>query len=447
LTEIDDDEGRLRGFLELLTGGQVVSLTRQVRWRPAWFADVRRGDELLHLHVRGDRRSDVLPFPSLQREADILSVLAAGGIPVPHVHGMCPDPPAIVMDAVPGVRDVMRLPAEQARSVAEEYVELLAKMHRLDVGDFAAIGLHVPTTREEIGLGMLDAYRPLYERTKAGPEPLIEFAIDWAERNVPRHRTMPSFVHFDAGQFLHENGRITALYDFETCLVGDPMMDLAALRMRDPAEPVGADLTYLFRHYARVSGNDVDLEAVRFHTVVFALVGVMALAGTMLDPLPGSPHLEYLWWDLMQRRTLVWALAECAGVQVDRPDPPVAATTQLTPMLRMVEDTVAQLTAPDRQTRYQQRSLTLLIQCVLAADSTRQALDAETTAEISAVLGQPLADLRSAEQALEDVIATGAIADEPALIQALARQVERQVFALAPLADRVRGYDLAPAVL
>jgi aminoglycoside phosphotransferase (APT) family kinase protein len=447
LNAVDGEDDRLRRFLEDLTGGRVVSLTRQVRWRPAWFADVRRGDDLLHLHVRGDRRSDVLPFPSLQREADILRVLEAGGIPVPHVHGMCSDPLAIVMDAVPGVRDVTKLPAEQAQALAEEYIELLAKVHRLDVREFAAIGLEVPNTPERIGLGMLTAYLPLYRRTKAKPEPLVELAIAWATKHVPRHRTVPSFVHFDAGQFLHDNGQITALYDFETCLVGDPMMDLAALRMRDPAEPIGADLTQLFRHYAQVSGAEVDLEALRFHTVVFALVGVMALAGTMVDPLPGSPHSEYLWWDLMQRRTLVWALAECAGVQIEPPRPAASAASPLTPLLRMVDDAVAQLAPTDRQARYQQRSLALLVRCALSADSTRQGLNADTVAEISAVLGRPLADLREAEEAAERAITAGGREDDPALIQALARQVERECFALAPLAERVAGYNLAPAVL
>jgi hypothetical protein len=87
------DEEKLRRRIEELTGGRVISMQRQVRWRPAWFADVQRGDTLLHIHVRGDRKSDILPFPELRREADILQVLEQHGIPVPHIYGMCDDPP------------------------------------------------------------------------------------------------------------------------------------------------------------------------------------------------------------------------------------------------------------------------------------------------------------------------------------------------------------------
>ncbi|MCU1592943.1 MAG: aminoglycoside phosphotransferase [Frankiales bacterium] len=401
------------------------------------------GEQLLKLHVRGDRASDVLPFPSLQREADILRVLEAGGVPVPHVHGMCPDPPAIVMDAVAGIRDVSQLSVDDARAVAEEYVELLAKIHALPVADFAAIGLDVPRDADGIALGMLEAYVPLYTRTKARPEPLIELALAWARRNVPQNRTTPAFVHFDAGQFLHVDGRITALYDFETCLVGDPMQDLAALRMRNPAEPLGADLQDLYRHYALAAGRPVDLDAVRFHTVVFALVGVMALAGTLVDPLPGSPHLEYVWWDLMQRRTLVWALAECVGVEVSRPQ--ALATTGPDPLLLMLADSIAQLEPTSRQQRYQQRSLALLTACAAAVSAVRSDLDAQLLLEAAPLVGAH-ADAASAELALEELVLKGDDAHDGALVQLLARQVERSVLAHAPLADRLVGYDLAPVV-
>ncbi|HEY2332719.1 MAG TPA: phosphotransferase family protein [Acidimicrobiales bacterium] len=441
------EEDRATAFLEGLTGGRVVKIKRLARWRPAWFVDVELDGELLRLHLRGDRRSDVLPYPSLQREADILRVLEAGGIPVPHVHGMCPDPLAIVMDAVPGTRDVTRYGEEQQRALAEEYVSLLAEIHRLDLDPFVAVGIDRPTTPEEIGLGMLDAYMPLYRRTKARPEPLVEFAIAWARRNVPLHRTRPSFVHWDAGQFLHEGQRIHALYDFETCLIGDPMMDLAALRLRDVAEPLGADLTHLFHHYEAASGEPVDLDVVRFHTVVFALVGVMALAGPMVAPQAGSPHFEYLWWDLMQRRALVWALAECIGVDVERPSPPTPAPTAAAPMLAMLEDSIAQQPPATGFDRYQQHALAQLARCLIRLDAVGPELDRQTTDEMGAILGRTFADRAEADAELEGFVQAAGPEADAALVRCFTRQVERTVFALEPVADLVDGFDLAPARL
>lgn len=441
------EEDRLTAFVEQLTGGAVVKVKRLARWRPAWFVDVQQADGLLRLHVRGDRRSDVLPFPSLEREAGILRVLGAGGVPVPYVHGMCPDPWAIVMEAVPGVRDVTRCAESTAVAIAEEHMELLVRMHALDLAPFVALGIEEPRTPEEIGLGMLAAYLPLYERTKAAPEPLIEFAIAWVRRNVPRHRTRAAFVHWDAGQFLHDGERITALYDFETCLIGDPLMDLAALRLRHPAEPLGADLTHLFRHYEAVSEEPLDLEVLRFHTVVFALVGVMALAGPMVAPQPGSPHLEYLWWDLMQRRALVWALAECAAVAVPLPPEPVPAPTPAARLIRMLEDSLAQLGPAAGHVRYQQQAALSLARCLSRYDEVGPSLAHDDLEEISALLGRELPDRTAADRALEEFVArVGADADEP-LVTLFVRQVERQVHALEPLADRVAGYRLPPVDL
>jgi aminoglycoside phosphotransferase (APT) family kinase protein len=445
------EEDKATAFVERLTGGRVIKIKRLSRWRPAWFLDIEReGQPLLKLHLRGDRRSDVLPFPSLQREADILRVLESGGVPVPHVYGMCPDPLAIVMEAVPGVR-AMSGPEDEQRIIAEEHIALLARIHQLDPALFAAIGLDLPETPVEIGLGMLDAYMPLYNRTKAAPEPLIEFAISWARRNVPKNRTRASFVHWDAGQFLHEKGKITALYDFETCLIGDPLMDLAALRLRHPAEPLGADLTQLFRHYEEVTGEPIDVPTLRFHTVVFALVGVMALAGPMVEPQDGSPHLEYLWWDLMQRRALVWALSECLGVSVDMPAAPSIGApgqpSRVEPMIRMLNDALAQHPPTAGMGRYQQQATALLGQCLLQSDLVGPELDAATCVEYGAILGETVSGVREAQAVMEPFVLKAGPESDVALIRCFARQVERMVFALQPVADRVTGYALAPVTL
>src|SRR3546814_10676833 len=80
-------------------------MERQVRWRPAWFADVEKNGEIIELHLRGDRAGDVAIFPELKREADIMQVLFEHGIPVPKIHGYLVDPPCIVMDSLPGTRD------------------------------------------------------------------------------------------------------------------------------------------------------------------------------------------------------------------------------------------------------------------------------------------------------------------------------------------------------
>jgi hypothetical protein len=70
----------------------------------------------------------------------------------------------------------------------------------------------VPWTPEGIALAFVDANEVLYRRTKHGAEPLVEWALRWARRNVLADRTRPAFIFADTGQFLFTGGTITELY-------------------------------------------------------------------------------------------------------------------------------------------------------------------------------------------------------------------------------------------
>ena len=97
-----DADQKVRAWLERELGGTVVAFDRQARWRPAWFADVSRDGRLRRYYVRGSRGGNFLEMITLAQEADVNRVLLKHGVPVPAVHGMIDDPPAIIMDRLPG---------------------------------------------------------------------------------------------------------------------------------------------------------------------------------------------------------------------------------------------------------------------------------------------------------------------------------------------------------
>src|SRR3546814_12490437 len=94
----DDAVARIRAFVEEVTGGRIVRMERQVRWRPAWFADVEKNGEIIELHLRGDRAGDVAIFPELKRETALIKVFFAHGIPGPKSLGTPFDPPFLSID-------------------------------------------------------------------------------------------------------------------------------------------------------------------------------------------------------------------------------------------------------------------------------------------------------------------------------------------------------------
>ena len=67
---------------------------------------------------------------------------------------------------------------------------------------------------------------------------------------------------------MFDEGRITGLLDFEHAHVGDPMMDLAALRIRDTLKNLG-DLAEIGARYEAVTGVASTTTSIEYHTVLY----------------------------------------------------------------------------------------------------------------------------------------------------------------------------------
>jgi aminoglycoside phosphotransferase (APT) family kinase protein len=429
----EDAMARLKAFVEKVVGGKIVDIERQVRWRPSWYVDLQKDGAIRRIYLRGDRTGDVAIFPDLKREGDVMSILERHGIPVPHIYGYCEDPPCIVMDTLPGTRDMEdeRDPAVRA-SIGREYMRAVAAMHALPLEPFAAIGIHAPRTAEDIALVGLNAYLPLYHRTKSRPEPLLEFAIAWLRRNVLAHRDRPCFIQFDSGQFLFDQGRMTGLYDFEFSMIGDPMMDLATMAMRKAVEPLGSPFEELCEEYARASGEPVDRQAILFHTLQFATLGAMQFAGTVGRGVPGDPHSVYLEWNLSLSQGILIALSELLAVPLPTVPPLAERSAGNAALIAKIMDTLSTIHGAepiDENAKDQtQHMLALLQRYDLVGQSARD----QDLAEIGALLGRSFADVEAAELALETHVRQADAAEDAALFRLLAAIHARRIQVATP---------------
>jgi hypothetical protein len=438
---------RLHAFVEEITGGRIIRMERQVRWRPAWFADVERDGEILHIHLRGDRAGDVAIFPDLKREADIMRTLHDHGIPVPRIHGYCEDPPCIVMDTLAGTRDVFDGTDEAQRmAIGREYMAAVAAMHKLPLEPFVEAGVELPEGAEGIALVGLRAYLPHYRRTKCRPEPLLEFVIGWIERNVPKHRTRASYVQFDSGQFLVENGKMTGLYDFEFSMIGDPMTDLATMAMRNSIEPLGRPFPELCRYYEEATGEPLDHGAVRFHNLLFATLGTMQFTGTVGDPKPGDPHSVYLEWDLSLRKTILLALAELMGVELPKVEPISPDSGNFPALIAALADTIGTIQTADAIDESRKTQALELVEWLSHEDRMAGEARARDITEISAYLGRSFESIVVAEAALEAHIHTASPDEDHALFRLLATLEERRMSVFGPtkIGHSARNVMLVP---
>lgn len=442
----DDENALLSSQIERLTGGKVVALERQPRWRKAWYATVTRDGADVPIYVRGDKQIDAEPFPGLDREAAILGLFAKGGLPVPHVYGMARDPIGIVMDRVPGTRDVAEAADDAERQrLAEGYIDILARMHRLDTAPFVAAGIEKPEGAEAVALAYVNPHIPLYRRTKRSAQPLVEWALKWVRRNVPRHRDRACVIHGDPGQFLFADGRITCIYDFEATHIGDPLHDLAAMRTRHGTEPLGADPEHLVRYYSQITGEQVDLKALSFHTAAFMLTVALSLAGPLTDPKPADMQLEYLTWDLMCRRALLWAIAEHMGVQIT-PSPALEMPDGRSARVGHVLDaTIARIDSGGSSManvdRDSARVLALWARGEAMAGAAHEAADMDRAA---AILGFRPASWRETDVAMERFVEAAGPEQDAALFDYFARQIEDQVAEALPIQERLALYALTP---
>lgn len=425
---IDPVEVKLRAFVEGLLGGKITAMQRLLRWRPAWNLELQRGDETLHLHIRGERGGDVSPFPDLRREADILTLLGERGVPVPHIYGFCQDPQAILMQLVPGSRDVKTAKDDAERkAVARQWVDAMARMHQLPLQPFVAQGISLPTSAEAITLAGLQAYYPLYARNKTRAQPLAEFALGWLRRNVPQHRTQPSFVQYDSGQFLFENGQVHGLYDFEFAMIGDPLADLASARMRDNYEPLGDTFADLYRYYQQVTGQPADPDVVRYHTALFATVSTMQFSASIATPQPGDPHDIYTEFDIALRRVVVHALAEAMGVALEKPTLDIVASGPNAQLLTMLNDALAQVEVASEFQQTKLRAVSKLVEYLGRGDAMELRLRELELEEAQTLLDCTFARWEDIDPALEAFVkSAGSEYDKP-LLRLFMAQIERRV--------------------
>ena len=314
------ETAKVRDWIERELGATVVSISRQPRWRPVWFVEAERDGERLSLVVRGDRTDMPLIFP-LRHEMTFQAMLHERGIPTPAVHGWIDDPMAYVMDTVGGQQDFRGTSDADRASAVDDYLQILARMHALDVEPFAAAGIRRADSPAESGLLGLHRYEEVYRSTKNGPDPFMEFCLGWLRRNPPDSRGRESVICWDSGQFHQADGRIVAMLDLELGHIGDPMMDLAAWRMRDTIVGYG-DFHQLYARYSELSGTEIDLDALMRHHFAFTLTNQLALGQAVRHPNDRTDLMTNMQWCYETNLFATEALAEILEVELPTvPDP------------------------------------------------------------------------------------------------------------------------------
>ena len=195
-------------------------------------------------------------------ECRVMRSLHAAGYPVARIvaeepTGDVTGHPFFVMELIQAAD-----PGADERAVDEvtaaRFVETLHRLHQLDGTDFG-FDL-VPDSPADATAMQVERWRSTYRGAVDEPMPLLEEAAAWLIEHAPPLDRV-AVVHGDAGpgNFVHSNGDVVAVTDWEFAHLGDPAEDWAyCLTMRGARTMPRDRWLELFRDHAGVVLSDDD---------------------------------------------------------------------------------------------------------------------------------------------------------------------------------------------
>lgn len=312
----------LVAWIEASTGGRIASAKRagEGASRQAWAVDLvgAAGSEALFC-----LRDAAGGTGGSGRDAAVLRALAGTGIPVPAVRAFSPELDALLLTRIPGRGDFPNVDREAEREpTARDLMRLTAALHALDPNALTIAHLGRPGPDFDAVTSQLAQLESHLALLADGALPLQRAAADWLARHPPR-AARTSLIHSDMGpgNFLFEQGRVTAILDWEVAHWGDPMEDLAAIAVRDMATPIGP-LALRYAEYAEFAGRGaaaIDLAGVAWYRVFILTRNTTLIALGLRRALPPASREPLERFQLLLLRGL--ALCLCDVVGVERPVP------------------------------------------------------------------------------------------------------------------------------
>ena len=303
--------------------------------REAWFIDVAEDGPATPLFLRYDP-SPKPPgglFHPLRVEAEVLIALQDTDVTVPRTIAVHPTEEAMLAERVSGETWFYRItsPDEQVR-VARDFIRNLAALHRLDPHELDLPSFGPVKSARAHALDEIANMRRRATPAHGDVDPMLRFALDWLEHNVPDYDGPTLLVQGDTGpgNFMYEDGRVTAVVDWELAHFGDPMDDIAWLSLRT-VQDTFTHFPDRLKEYEELSGHKID----EWRVWYYRLFAEMRLA-TARPPSAPSASLagrdvgNALIYDMLHRRLLIEALAHVVGIDLPAFEAPELPATRQT---------------------------------------------------------------------------------------------------------------------
>jgi aminoglycoside phosphotransferase (APT) family kinase protein len=251
----------LQRWVEAETGSLVVGAETIGRGasRQIWSVALAAGRDVVLRADTGDGPVAGTPL-TLAREGAVYRALSGTDLPIPALHAVHPDGTALLLERAGGTDEVKALDDAERWGVAEDHGRCLGRLHlldaaRLDLGPLVTPAGADPTAHD------LDLWRSIDRTRRAeGASLVAPVVLEILAASIPA-TTRTSLCHGDAGpgNFLHEDGRVTALLDWEFAHQGDAHDDLAWVVVRNQLLRHPLPVAATFSGWRGTTGSTIDI--------------------------------------------------------------------------------------------------------------------------------------------------------------------------------------------
>lgn len=436
-----DEESELFAWVTEICGGRIARAAQTSGGNrcKSWAIDIDRGGERpdeVFLRYGPPRPPGVEPY-TVAREAQVYRAVAKSGIRAPRLISEHPRIQAVLTERAHGIAEFRRLKdAEVKQAIAREFVENLAGLHRMPVigvklNGGVEGGRIIDHVRAELAI-----WRAMYDET-GRPDPLLDLAFGWLDANMPDPDGPVVLVHGDAGpgNFLFENGHLTALIDWELAHLGDPMEDVAWYSMRCVMEPV-PDFAASLAEYERAAGTAIDRQRVLYHRV-FVSARVVVIRHRNVTGEPAHAIVSRG----LNRRLLVEALAAASRIAIPEVTPLDAPQTPNEELFAHVLDdlrSVVVARSTDSQVIAKAKNAAKVIKYLKESERLGPSVRAANLADLAALLGKEPDTVESGQAELAAALAAGRVSFE-AVLGFFAAQTAREAQLAASASGGIAG--------
>jgi aminoglycoside phosphotransferase (APT) family kinase protein len=255
---------RLTGLARISGGLSRENWVLRAAWRDA------EGEHDLPLIVRRDPAGSLLDTER-REEFAVLKALEPTSVAAPRALWLDEDgavlgSPALVMERVEGVCDWFVLNSDRSEPVRLGFARgFLEQLVRIQEVDWRALGLDavLKDPGPDAAAAELDRWEGELRRVALEPHPELELVLRWLrDRARPSSRTVLVHGDFKPGNALLLGDRISAMLDWETAHLGDPLEDLGwitnPVRAKEHRIPGLWERAQIVAAYTEATGHPVD---------------------------------------------------------------------------------------------------------------------------------------------------------------------------------------------